>query len=55
MNTNLVTGAIGLGLLLAFVLPPLLKLQNVALTIVAMIAVGMAAYEFYELVRDKDS
>ena len=55
MNQNLVTGVIGLALLLAFVVPPLLKLKNVALTVVALIAIGMAVYEFYEGVRDKDS
>lgn len=55
MNTNLVTGAIGLLMLLAFVVPPLLKLQNVALTVVALITIAMAAYEFYEGVRDKDN
>ncbi|HEY5763667.1 MAG TPA: hypothetical protein VIS73_10720 [Rhodocyclaceae bacterium] len=55
MNANLVTGAIGLVLLLAFVLPPLLKLQNVALTVVALITIAMAVYEFYECVRDKDN
>lgn len=55
MNTNLVTGAVGLVLLLAFVVPPLLKLKNVALTVVALITIAMAVYEFYEAVRNKDS
>ena len=55
MNANLITGAIGLVMLLIFVFPPLWKLKNVALSIVALITIAMAAYEFYEGVRNKDN
>lgn len=55
MNANLITGLIGLIMLVAFVFPPLLKLKNIALSIVALVTLAMAAYEFYEGVRNKDS
>lgn len=54
MNAKILTGAIGLALLIAFIAPPIIKLQKLALALVALVTLAMAAYEFYENVRGKD-
>ena len=51
MNIKLITGLVGLVALLAFLAPPLLKLKSLPLTLVVLIGVAMAAYEFIEHVR----
>lgn len=55
MNFKIIAGLAGLILLVAFLVPPVLKIQKLSLVIVALIGVGMAAYEFYETLRDRDS
>jgi hypothetical protein len=54
MNFKSVAGLIGLVLLVGFLLPPALKLKNIALGVVILIGVGMAAYEFIESLRNQD-
>lgn len=54
MNFKIITGLIGLALLLAFLLPPVIKLQKIALAVVVLIGVAMAAYEFYEQWQGKE-
>ena len=54
MNFKVIAGLIGLAMLLAFLLPPVIKLQKLALALVVLIGFAMAAYEFYEQLRDKD-
>ncbi len=52
MNIKLLTGLLGLLMLAAFLLPPVLKLKAVSLSLVALVGLGMAAYEFYENLRE---
>ncbi|MHB1359641.1 MAG: hypothetical protein ACYCWC_08690 [Rhodocyclaceae bacterium] len=54
MNIKLITGLVGLVGLLAFLAPPLLKLKSLPLTLVVLVGVAMAAYEFIEHVRGKE-
>lgn len=54
MNSKVIAGLIGLVLLVAFLAPPVIKLQRPALAVVVLIGIVMAAYEFYEQLRDKD-
>lgn len=54
MNFKIFTGLVGLVLLLAFLAPPVIKLQKLALAVVVLIGAGMAVYEFIENVRSKD-
>ena len=54
MNFKTVAGLIGLLLLLVFLLPPVIKLKNIALALVVLIGVGMAVYEFIENLRSPD-
>lgn len=54
MNSKIISGLLGLALLVAFLLPPVIKLQRPALALVVLIGVAMAAYEFYEQLRSKD-
>lgn len=54
MNFKSIAGLIGLLLLIGFVVPPVIKLHKIALIIVALIGAGMAAYEFYENLNNKD-
>jgi hypothetical protein len=54
MNFKVVAGLIGLVALLAFLAPPVIKLHNLALTVVVLIGAAMAVYEFVENVRNKD-
>ena len=54
MNFKVIAGLIGLAMLVAFLLPPVIKLQKIALVVVVLIGLAMAVYEFYEQLRDKD-
>lgn len=54
MNFKTFAGLIGLLLLLGFLLPPVIKLKNIALAVVVLIGVGMAIYEFIETMRSQD-
>lgn len=54
MNFKTITGLIGLIVLVAFLIPPVIKIQKLSLVIVALIGVGLAAYEFYETLHSKD-
>ncbi|MBU3907679.1 MAG: hypothetical protein KKF85_06580 [Gammaproteobacteria bacterium] len=54
MNFKAFAGLIGLLLLLGFLLPPVIKLKNIALGVVVLIGVGMAVYEFIETLRSPD-
>lgn len=46
---------LGLVLLVAFLLPPMIKLKELSLSLVILIGVAMAAYEFYEAMTNKDA
>lgn len=52
MNIKLLTGLLGLLMLAGFLLPPLLKLKAVSLSLVIFAGLGLAAYEFYENLRE---
>lgn len=52
MNIKLLTGLLGLLMLAGFLLPPVLKLKAVSLSLVVLAGLGMAAYEFYENLRE---
>ena len=54
MNFKVISGLIGLAMLLLFLAPPLVKLKDFALAVVILVGFAMAAYEFYEQVRGKD-
>lgn len=54
MNFKVIAGLIGLVALLAFLAPPVIKLQKLALAVVVLIGAGMAVYEFVENIRSKD-
>ena len=54
MNFKSIAGWLGLLLLVGFLLPPIIKLKNVALAIVVLIGIAMAAYELYENLRSKE-
>lgn len=54
MKSKVIAGLIGLTMLLLFLAPPVVKLKDFALTVVVLIGVAMAVYEFYEQLRDKD-
>jgi hypothetical protein len=41
-------------MLIAFLLPPAVKLHAISLMAVVLIGVGMAVYEFVENIRSKD-
>lgn len=53
MNFKLLAGLLGLLLLVAFLLPPIIKLKKAALALVVLLGIAMAAYEFYENLRSK--
>lgn len=54
MKFKVISGLIGLVMLVAFLAPPVIKLQKFALAVVVLIGVAMAAYEFFEQLRGKD-
>lgn len=48
MKFKTVAGLLGLLMLIAFLAPPVIKLKKISLIVVALIGIGMAAYEFIE-------
>ena len=54
MSFKAIAGIIGLGSFIAFLAPPLIKLQKLPLILIALLAVGMAVYEYVETLRNKD-
>jgi len=52
MKLKLLTGLAGFLMLVAFLLPPVLKLQLTSLSLVVLIGLSLAAYELYENLRD---
>ncbi|WP_313953007.1 hypothetical protein [Accumulibacter sp.] len=54
MKLKMVTGLVGLVMLIGFLAPPAIKLEKVSLIVVVLIGVGMAVYEYIENLRDKD-
>jgi hypothetical protein len=54
MSTKLVTGLIGLLLVLGFLAVPVIKLKDTALAIIVLIGVVMVVYEFIETLRSRD-
>lgn len=54
LNFKTLVGLVGLLMLLAFLIPPAIKLKKIALAVVILIGIAMAAYEFYEQLRNKD-
>lgn len=54
MKFKSIAGLVGLILVLAFLAPPVIKLKNIALTLVVLIGVAMAVYECIENLRTKD-
>ncbi len=53
MNFRVLSGLIGLVLLVGFLLPPVIKLKELPLALVVLVGVAMAAYELFENVRGK--
>ncbi len=54
MKFKTIAGLIGLVAVLAFLAPPVIKLHQIALIVVALIGAGMATYEFIEGLRNKE-
>lgn len=54
MKFKTLAGLIGLIAVVGFLAPPVIKLHKIAMIVVALIGAGMAAYEFYESLRNKD-
>jgi len=54
MKFKTIAGLLGLLLVAGFLLPPIIKLKSVALTLVVLIGIGLAAYEYYESVHGDD-
>lgn len=53
MKLKMITGLIGLILVLAFLAPPVIKLKSIALAVIVLIGVVMVVYEFIENLRGK--
>jgi hypothetical protein len=51
---KILMGLIALTMAIAFFIPPIIKLKNVALTIVILIGVAAMVYSFIESVREKE-
>ena len=51
---RILMGLVALAMAVAFFLPPVVKLKNVALTIVVLIGVAAMVYSFIESVREKE-
>jgi hypothetical protein len=54
MNFKTIAGLIGLLLFLGFLAAPAIKLKEISLTVVVLIGVVMAVYEFIETLRSQD-
>lgn len=51
---KIVMGLIAIGMVIAFFLPPVLKLKDPAMIIVILIGVAAMIYSFIDVVREKD-
>jgi hypothetical protein len=51
---KIVMGIIAIGMALAFLAPPLVKLKEPAMIIIVLIGVAAMVYNFIEVVREKD-
>jgi hypothetical protein len=49
---KIVMGLLALAMALAFFAPPVLKLKDVAMTIIILIGVGAMVYNFIEVLRE---
>jgi hypothetical protein len=54
MWTKVIFGLIGMGLMLAFLAPVVLKLKSVALIAVILLGLAMMVYDFFEFLREGD-
>ncbi len=54
MLYKLIAGFVGLGLLIGFLLPPIIQIKEVSLVVVALIGIALAAIEFYESFKKKE-
>ena len=54
MKFNTIAGLIGLVAVLGFLAPPVIKLHQIALIMLALIGACMAAYEFFEGLHKDD-
>ncbi len=54
MKFKTIAGLIGLIAVLGFLAPPVIKLHQIALIVIAFIGAGMATYEFIEGLRKDD-
>ena len=54
MRYQLLTGCIAIALLAAFLLPIVIKLNEVSLDVVILIGFGLMARDFWESLKDRD-
>ena len=54
MALRIVAGILGMVLVLAFIGPPVLKLKEIALTVVCLIGVTMMLVDLWQSLREKD-
>lgn len=54
MNSKFVYLAIALGLMLAYLLPVVIKLKELPLALVILLGLGMMAYDGLQSLKDKD-
>lgn len=54
MTFKVVAGVVAMGLALAFLMPPILKLKDPALAIVIMIGVVLMAIDLWQSIQSKD-
>ena len=51
---KIVMGIVAIGMALAFLAPPLVKLKEPAMIVIVLIGVAAMIYNFVEVVREKD-
>lgn len=54
MIVKLIAGIIGLVALAGFLLPPIVQIKEVSMVVVGFIGVAMAAFEFYQSLRESE-
>jgi len=54
MALRIVAGLLGIALLLAFIAPPVLKLKEIALSVVCLIGVTMMLVDLWQSLGEKD-
>lgn len=54
MTFKTIAGLVGLVLVVGFLLPPIIKLKKLALAAVVLIGIAMAAYEYYESLKNRE-